>query len=249
MFCIKEFAQEGEERSMWSHNRFVRTEQLIGEAGVQVLSASKVAIFGLGGVGSYAAEALARSGIGTLNIIDFDCIDESNINRQLLAMTSTLGQPKVEVMAKRIHEINPEATVTPFNAFYSAESSHLLISDDLDYVVDAIDSVDSKIHLIKTCVERGIPIISSMGAGNRLDPTAFKVDDISRTHSCPLARAVRHNLRQIGIKKGVKVVFSAEPSQVCHHHPPSSISFVPPVVGFIMCSVVVKELLAEVTIK
>ena len=234
---------------MWSHNRFIRTERLIGEAGIQVLSASKVAIFGLGGVGSYAAEALARAGIGTLNIVDFDSVDESNINRQLLAVTSTLGQAKVEVMAKRIREINPEATVTPFNLFYSAENSHLLINDDLDYVVDAIDSVDSKIHLIKTCVERGIPIISSMGAGNRLDPTAFKVDDISKTHSCPLARRVRHSLRKLGIDRGVRVVFSTELPHVCRHNPPSSISFVPPVVGFIMCSVVVKELLAQVSIK
>lgn len=223
------------------HGRFVRTELLIGADGIRVLSSKKVGVFGLGGVGSFAAEALARAGIGTLVLVDSDVVDESNINRQLPAMTSTLGRPKVQVMADRIREINPQAKVEPREDFYSQENSHALLTRDLDYVVDAIDSVGSKVHLIKTCVEQGIPIISAMGSGNRLDPLAFSVEDISKTHSCPLAKAVRQRLRRCGIEEGVKVVFSRE--LPIRKHPPGSISFVPPVVGLIMCSVVVRGFL------
>jgi tRNA A37 threonylcarbamoyladenosine dehydratase len=231
--------------------RFARTALLIGEDGLAKLAGKSVAVVGLGGVGSFAAEALARSGVGHLTLVDFDTVSTSNINRQLHALDSTIGRPKVEVLAERFRLINPKLQLTLHQAFCAPENRATLITKDLDYVVDAIDSVASKIDLVLYCRELGIPIISAMGAGGRLDPTCFQVADISKTHGDPLAKAVRAGLRQAGVEKGVKVVFSAEPFRGAteeveipgKRRAPGSIAFVPPVAGFILAAEVVKELL------
>jgi tRNA threonylcarbamoyladenosine dehydratase len=191
-------------------HRFSRTELLIGSAGLNQLKRSTVAIFGLGGVGSYAAEALCRAGVGRLILIDFDDICLTNVNRQLHAMDGTVGKAKVEVMAQRLRLINPEAEIVPYQDFYAAENSDFLLADPYDYVVDAIDHITSKLHLIRTCRQRNIPIISSMGAAAKLDPTQIMVADISQTNKCRMARSVRKLLKKQGIAQGVKVVFSTE---------------------------------------
>lgn len=213
-----------------------------------------MAVFGLGGVGSYAAEALARAGVGSMMLVDFDRLSISNINRQLLALEDTLGMLKTEVMAARISKINPQALVEQKPLKYTGGEEGILL-DGLDYILDAVDDVEAKVSLIKNCFALDIPVISSMGAGNKLDPAAFKVTDISKTSVCPLARAVRRRLKQEGIASGVKVVFSTEqPAQLqrplteaeedkWQKKPPGSISFVPPVAGYIMASVVVRDLL------
>ncbi len=193
-------------------NQFSRTELLIGREGLEKLRSSKVCIFGLGGVGSYTAEALARVGVGSLKLIDFDEICLTNINRQLHALHSTLGQAKVDVMKQRLLDINPKLEIEGFKSFYTSADADYFLSDHLDYVVDAIDTVKSKVSLAKECYERKIPFISCMGAGNRLDALSFKVADISRTTGCPLAKAVRKLLKQEGITQGFKVVYSPEPA-------------------------------------
>jgi tRNA A37 threonylcarbamoyladenosine dehydratase len=237
-------------------HRFARTELLIGKQGLAVLAASKVAVFGIGGVGSFAAEALARSGIGSLTMVDFDRVDVTNINRQLHALSSTVGLYKVDVMEARIRDINPDCRVEISREFFQPEREGEFLNEDFDYVIDAIDSVRSKVGLISGCVSRGIPIISVMGAGRKLDPAAFQVVDISETYNDPLARVVRKGLRDLGITKGVKVVFSPELPQrppegvgddegkgSPNRQPPGSIAFVPPVAGLIAASVVVRDLL------
>lgn len=248
-------------------HRFSRTELLIGPEGLNILKSSRVAVFGVGGVGSYAVEALARSGIGSIMMVDFDDVCLTNINRQLHALESTIGQPKVELMKSRVLQINPEAEVTIYNEFYSPEKSDLLLPDDLDYIVDAIDNVTGKLDLIKKAKLKGIKVVSAMGAGNKLDPAAFEVADISETSVCPLARVMRRELKKFGIEKGVKVVYSKEQpitpqileancknNCVCSNpagavscamrrQVPGSISFVPPVAGMILASVVVRDLL------
>lgn len=221
---------------------FSRTELLINKEGIEKLKASKVAIVGIGGVGSFAAEALARAGVGTFTIVDSDIIVPSNINRQIHALHSTVGLPKVDVMKKRILDINPDAKVVSIREFYSAETASQILSDDFDYLVDAIDSIKSKINLIVNCKKLNIPIISAMGAGNKLDPTKFQVADISETSVCPMARKIRKELRKNGIETGVKVVFSTE-SPLRHQRPPGSISFVPSVMGLIMAGEVIKDLI------
>ena len=224
-------------------HQFSRTELLIGKAGVEKLAQSKVAIFGLGGVGSFCCEALARSGIGHLVLVDPDSVSPSNLNRQLPALHSTLGQLKTEVLAHRINDINPACKVTTYSFAYTPETRDQLIQN-YDYVADAIDSIAEKVDLIKTCVERNIPIISAMGAGRKLDPTAFRVADLQDTDTCPLARAVRQRLRKFNIQSGVKVVFSRErPLPQGESRVPGSISFVPPVVGMILASVIIKDIL------
>jgi tRNA threonylcarbamoyladenosine dehydratase len=195
---------------MSSLHRFSRTELLIGHEGLERLKNSSVAVIGLGGVGSYAAEALCRAGVGRLSLIDFDDICLTNINRQLHAMDGTVGKSKANVMAERLGLINPQADIVPFKEFYSAENSDILLSPGYDYVVDAIDHFTSKLHLIGSCRERQIPIISSMGAAAKLDPGKVRVADISETHSCRMARSVRKLLKKQGITSGVKVVFSTE---------------------------------------
>ncbi len=229
-------------------HRFSRTELLVGREGMDKLKQSKVAVFGLGGVGSYAVEALARAGIGSLVLIDYDDVCLTNINRQLHALQSTVGCPKVELMKERALQINPEAEVQAVREFYSPENGDRLTADDLDYIVDAIDDVTAKVDLIKKAVAKGTKIISAMGAGNKIDPTAFEVADISKTSVCPLARVVRRELKKAGIYKGVKVVYSKEQPLVNlnrsgERQVPGSISFVPPVMGMIMAGVVIRELI------
>jgi tRNA A37 threonylcarbamoyladenosine dehydratase len=243
-------------------HQFSRTELAIGPEGLALLKGSTVAVLGIGGVGSIAAEALARSGIGRLILIDKDVVDITNINRQIHALTTTVGQPKADLMRDRILLINPDCDAVALRMFYTEETCEELFKYPLDYVVDASDTVSYKIHLIKECLNRGIPIISSMGAANKMDPTLFQVADISKTEMDPIARVIRKKLRQEGIRKGVKVVFSTEKPQKPRddvtqrivpdtapkeirkaQQPPSSNAFVPPVAGLIMVSVVIRELL------
>ncbi len=238
-------------------HRFSRTELLIGQEGIAVLRASKVAIFGVGGVGSFAVEALARCGIGSMTLIDHDRIDLTNLNRQLHALTSTVGLYKIEVMGRRVQDINPNCHVELRTEYYEPERETEFLDGGYDYVVDAIDSVRAKVGLIAGCMKRRIPIISSMGAANKLDPTGFRVVDISETYNDPLARIVRRRLREINITEGLKVVFSPElptyrppatkdmnEPQANWRPPPGTVAFVPPVVGMIMAGVVVRDLLA-----
>jgi tRNA A37 threonylcarbamoyladenosine dehydratase len=249
-------------------HRFSRTELLIGLQGLEKLKNSTVAVFGLGGVGGYAAEALCRSGVGRIMIIDFDDVCLTNINRQIHAMDGTVGKAKVLLMAERLHRINPDAEIVPYKDFYSAENSEFLLSRDCDYVLDAIDHITSKLHLIKSCREKEIPIISSMGAAAKVDPTRIRVADISDTHKCRMARVVRKLLKKEGIEHGVKVVFSTEEYRepavhdsqcrencVCPNKEEQvfscrqrrvilgSSSFIPGIFGLTMAGVVVNDLL------
>lgn len=229
------------------------------------LERSTVAVFGLGGVGSWAAEALARSGVGGFVLVDHDVVSETNINRQLVALHSTLGRPKVEVMAERIRDINPRARVAVFREYYSAENAGRLLVPGLSYVVDAIDSIASKIDLIVRAKASGLPVMSSMGAGNKLDPSRFEVADIYATSVCPLARVMRRELRKRGVES-LKVVFSREEpirAEACddgsatgdgsaagaspetsgrRKSVPASISFVPPAAGLVIAAEVVRDL-------
>lgn len=191
--------------------RFARTEQLIGKDALDRLQRAKVAIFGLGAVGSYAVEALARAGIGSLRLVDCDIIRPSNINRQIYALESTLNRAKTEVAAERVLDINPECKVEPIREFAGKNTISKLLVKPLDAVIDAIDSVSPKVELIAASVHAEIPIISSMGAATRLDPSAVRLGDISETDVCPLARFVRKRLRRKGIRTGVRCVYSVEP--------------------------------------
>lgn len=222
---------------------FGREELLIGSIGLEKLAASHVAVFGIGGVGSFCAEALVRAGVGELTLIDSDIVRTSNANRQLIALGSTMGSPKVEVMARRALDINPSLKVHPIEEWFDESTSERLLSTGYDYVADAIDSVSSKLLLITSCMEKGMSIVSSMGAGNKLDATGFTIADISDTHTCPLAKAVRTGLRKRGIEKGLKVVFSTSKPIEKPAGPPGSISYVPPVAGFLMAQAIITDLL------
>jgi tRNA A37 threonylcarbamoyladenosine dehydratase len=247
---------------------FARTQLAIGQHGIAVLARSTVAVLGVGGVGSMAIEALARSGIGSLILIDKDVVDVTNINRQLHALTTTIGMSKAQLMAQRVRLINPACAIEALDMFYTEQTADILWQYPLDYVIDACDTVTYKIHIICACRERNIPIISSMGAANKSDPTQLRVSDISKTHTDPLAKVVRRELRKRGIDRGVQVVWSPEtpitplPEEVerlvprqadpgtkpLHRKavfPPSSNAFVPPVAGLHMVSVVVRDLLAQ----
>jgi len=191
-------------------HRFSRVERLVGTEGLERMRAAHVVVFGVGGVGSYAAEALARGGVGRLTLVDFDDICLTNVNRQIHALDGALGRPKVEVMAERCRAINPKIQVAALKRFYDAHSSAELLEGPPDYVLDCIDHITSKLHLLQSCVEQSIPVLSSMGAGNKLDPTLIRVEDIGRTSICRLARTIRKELRKRGIKKGVRVVYSTE---------------------------------------
>lgn len=228
-------------------HRFVRTELVLGAENLRKLQQAAVAVIGLGGVGGYTAEALARSGVGKLILIDHDTVTISNLNRQIVALESTLGRPKAEVMAERIAQINPECQVTAHQAYYCRESHAALLPEALDYVADAIDSVRAKVDLIEACVQNGIPIVSSMGAGNKLDPSRLRIADISQTHSCALARAVRGTLRKRGIATGVTVVFSDERAVGRKEgSTPGSTAFVPGASGLLMASWIVRQICGEV---
>ncbi|GIO69117.1 tRNA threonylcarbamoyladenosine dehydratase [Paenibacillus sp. FSL M7-1455] len=248
-------------------NQFSRTELAIGPEGLEAMKNSTVAVLGIGGVGSIAVEALARTGVGKLILIDKDVVDITNINRQIHALTTTIGQKKADLMVERIKLINPECEAIALNMFYTEETCEELFKYDLDYVLDASDTVSYKIHLIKECLKRKIPIISSMGAANKMDPSRFQVADISKTTVDPIARVIRTKLRKEGIKKGVKVVFSTEepmkprvdvtekivpenaPEIRKAKQPPASNAFVPPVAGLIMVGEAVKDLLKKAGIR
>ena len=245
-FCARLQEENFNSMEVNTETQHTRTDMLLGEGASDRLAKKKVAVFGVGGVGGYAVEALARAGVGNLVLIDADTVSLSNINRQIIATHSTVSRYKAEVAKERISEINPEAIVTVHNIFFSAETIPEIDFSDLDYIVDAIDSVSSKIELIVLAKEKNIPIISAMGAGNKLDPTAFTVSDISKTEVCPLAKAVRIGLRRRGINH-LKVVYSKEQPKISEsgERVPGSVSFVPSVMGLIMAGEVIKELSAK----
>lgn len=246
-------------------NQFSRTELIYGKEAMERLKQSKVAIFGLGGVGGYAVEALARNGVGTLDLIDDDKICLTNLNRQIFATHRTVGSFKVDAAKERVHEICPQVVVNTYKCFFTPETSDQFDFSQYDYVIDAIDTITGKLELITQAQKSKVPIISSMGAGNKTDPTAFKVSDIYETSICPLARVMRRELKKRGIKK-LKVVFSPETvfrtgeeiHASCHYHcicppettrkctqrrqVPGSNAFVPPVVGLILAGEVINDL-------
>ncbi|RDI44106.1 tRNA threonylcarbamoyladenosine dehydratase [Falsibacillus pallidus] len=244
-------------------HQFSRNELAIGKEGLDILKNSTVAILGIGGVGSFSVEALARTGVGKLILVDKDDVDITNINRQLHALLSTVGQPKADLMKERIKDINPECEVISLKMFYTEETYEEFFSHNIDFVIDASDTISYKIHLMKECLKRDIPIISSMGAANKSDPTRFRIADISKTHTDPIAKVIRLRLRKEGIKKGIPVVFSDESPIVIREEvrkevgndeapirkakmPPSSNAFVPSVAGLIMAGYAVDQLLADI---
>jgi len=242
-------------------HRFSRLEVLIGPAGLDQLTKASVAVFGLGGVGSFAVEALVRGGIGRLTLIDFDQIDITNLNRQLHALEGTVGRPKAQVMAERCRAINPAARVEPIQAFYSAENAPELLERGYDYVLDCIDHITAKLHLLQSCKERGLPVISSMGAANKTDPTQVRVADLAHTRTCRLARIIRRELRRRGVHGGIQVVYSTEefrplagtrPASAStdgtyqsRRAPLGSSSVIPPLFGLTMAGEVLRALLGE----
>lgn len=246
-------------------NQFSRTQLMFSKEGMEKLQNSRVAVFGIGGVGGYTVEALARSGVGSLDIIDDDKVCLTNINRQIIATRKTVGKYKVDVMKERILEINPNAVVTTHQCFYSAETADKFDFSQYDYIVDAIDTVSAKIEMVIRAQEKNVPIISCMGAGNKLDPTGFEVTDIYKTSVCPLAKVMRRELKLRGVKK-LKVVYSQEPAKkpledmaascktgcICppgaeskctkKRQIPGSNSFVPAVAGLILAGEVIKDI-------
>ncbi|MBR6045983.1 MAG: tRNA threonylcarbamoyladenosine dehydratase [Ruminococcus sp.] len=230
--------------------QFSRSALMFGEDGVMRLRRARVAVFGVGGVGGYVIEALARSGVGTLDITDNDTVSESNINRQIIALHSTVGRYKTDVMAERIRDICPDTVVNAHRCFFLPDTADQFDFSQYDYVVDAIDTVTGKLSIIEKAKAAGVPVISAMGAGNKLDPTALRVADISRTDTCPLARVIRYELRKRGIKR-VKAVYSTElPSgsdseEKTHsgRSVPASNAFVPSAMGLVIAGEVVKDLL------
>lgn len=229
------------------NERFSRTELLIGSESMEKLKNAHVCIFGVGGVGGYVCEALARSSVGALTLVDNDTVSESNINRQIFALTSTVGMMKTTAAKLRLTDINPEIKIMERNMFYLPETADEIDLTQFDYVVDAIDTVTAKIYLAQKCDELNIPLISSMGTGNKLDPTQFEVTDIYKTSVCPLARVMRTELKKRGVKK-LKVVYSKEQPQnkvadsQNGRHSPGSCAFVPSVAGLIIASSVVNDL-------
>ncbi len=245
-----------------SDEQFLRTEMLIGNEALNKLKRARVAVFGVGGVGGTVCEALIRGGIGSIDIVDDDKVSVSNLNRQIIALKSTVGKDKVEVCKNRLLDINEEAVITAHKCFFTPETSDKFNFSEYDYVVDAIDTVTGKIELILKAKENGVPVISAMGAGNKLDPTAFTVDDIYKTSVCPLARVMRKELKARGVK-GLKVVYSKEvpissdltqkeeaaktPTRTGKPKKsvPGSVSFVPAVMGFIIAGEVIKDLIKQ----
>ncbi len=242
---------------------FERTAMLIGQEGLALLQNKKVLVLGVGGVGSFVVEALARAGVGHIALCDHDEVDITNLNRQIHATMATVGQIKAEAMKDRILSINPELKVTVYPYLYNEESADRIVEPDVDYVVDAIDMVTSKLHLAQYCESRHIPLIASMGTGNKMNPTMFEVSDIYKTSVCPLAKVMRTQLRKRGVKK-LKVVYSKEqplkplvfgtgekdenPGEFKRRGTPGSISFVPSVAGLIIASEVIKDMLYDQSI-
>ena len=232
-------------------DRFQRTEMLLGPEAMNRLGSARVAVFGVGGVGGYVVEALARSGIGALDLIDKDVVDETNINRQIIALTSTIGKPKVEVAAERVKDISPNCSVVTHQTFFLPETKEQFDFTQYDYVVDAIDTVSGKLLLIECAKEAGVPVISAMGAGNKLDPAGFRVCDLYETNFDGLARVMRKECRKRGID-ALKVVWSDEapltPEGETEHDPgrrstPGSIAFVPSAAGLILAGEVIRDLI------
>lgn len=237
---------------------YTRTAMLLGEAAIEQLQKARVAVFGIGGVGGYVAEALVRAGVGALDLIDNDVVCESNLNRQIIATVSSIGRPKTEVMAERIRDINPQCCVKTYQCFYLPENSTLFDFSQYDYVVDAIDTVTGKIQLVMQAKQADVPIISSMGTGNKLNPTQLEVADIYETSVCPLAKVMRRELKARGVER-LKVVYSKEeprkPIEVklqstqeennVRRATPGSVSFVPSVAGLIIASEVIKDLIKK----
>ena len=242
-------------------DQLIRTRLLIGDEPVERLRSARVAVFGVGGVGGFCVEALARAGVGTLHLYDDDTVSESNLNRQIAALHSTLGQPKAEVMAQRVKDINPDCQVMAIRMFYLPQNADEVDLAQYDYVIDCIDTVAAKLELVSRCIALQVKIISAMGSGNKLDPTAFQITDISKTQGCPLARVMRKELRKRGIEH-LKVVYSTElprspirpmeteapattdtrPGSTARRDTPGSISFVPAAAGLVLASAVVREL-------
>jgi len=221
-------------------NELSRTELLLGEESVAKLKSSNIIIFGVGGVGGYVAEALARTGIEKMTLVDKDVVSISNINRQIIALHSTVGRYKTEVMRDRIADINPEAKVTVYNIFYLKDTMDLIEIKEYDYVIDCVDTVTAKLLIIEEAKKAGVKVISSMGAGNKIEPTGFKAVDIYKTKVCPLARVMRRELKKRDIKN-VKVVYSEEEPKVITS-PPGSVAFVPSACGLVIASEVVKDI-------
>lgn len=242
-------------------DQFIRTRMLIGDDPIARLQKAQIAIFGVGGVGGFCVEALARSGVGALDLYDDDTVSESNLNRQIAALHSTIGRPKAEVLAERVRDINPSCRVRAIRMFYLPENADTVDFQQYDYVIDCIDTVTAKLDLIQRCTALNVPIISAMGSGNKLDPTAFVVTDLSKTVGCPLARVMRKELRKRGVEH-LKVVYSKElprspiqpaqaeapaqsdtrPGTTARKDTPGSISFVPAAAGLLLASAVVREI-------
>lgn len=229
-------------------DRYLRTEALLGEKAMKTLRDSRVIVFGVGGVGGYVVEALARSGVGAIDVVDPDIVAKSNLNRQIIALESTVGRQKTEVICERIHQIDPSISVRRFDVFYTPENSHEIDLSCYDYIVDAIDTIPAKVDIICRAKSLGIPVISSMGFGNKLDPTAVEVADISKTSVCPLARTMRRLLREKGINH-VKTVYSKESpvTPACAldsagKRTVASVAFVPSVAGLVIASEVIKDI-------
>lgn len=231
-------------------DRFSRTINLIGDENFNKLTSKKVLLFGLGGVGGYVAEALVRTGVGAIDVVDGDAISRSNINRQLLALDSTVGQFKTSVFSDRAKQINPNVLVTEYPIFYSESNADVIDFSNYDYIIDAIDTVTSKLIIITKAKSLGVPVLSCMGTGNKLDATAFKIADIKNTNYCPLARVMRRELKKRNIESGVKVLYSEEqPVKPTEGEvkgngiAPASIAFVPSVAGLLIAGEVVKDLI------
>ena len=228
-----------------------RTRMLIGQEGIDALQHAHVLIAGVGGVGSFAAEALARAGVGTLTLLDNDVVDVTNLNRQIHAVQSTIGMPKVMAMAERIHAINPDIVVHTIQAFLLNDNLHVLGDAPYDYIIDAVDTVTAKLALVQYARERQIPVICSMGTANKLDAAKFEITDISKTHTCPLARVMRKELRDRGITEGVEVLYSTakpitlQPAADGERRPPGSISYVPSVAGLLLAGHVIETIIEK----
>ena len=238
-----------------TNNWLERTELLLGSEKLDRLRRANILVVGVGGVGAYAAEMIARAGVGRMTIADADNVSPSNINRQLVALHSTVGRPKCEILAERLRDINPDLELKMVNRFIKdSETDALLDSEKFDYVVDAIDTLSPKLALIKGALERGIPLVSSMGAGAKTDPTLMEIKDIAKTHHCPLAHMLRKRLHKIGIKRGFRAVFSPEPVRegamiLCEEQNKKSnvgtISYIPALFGIGCASVVIRDLIGE----
>lgn len=224
--------------------RFIRTKLLIGSEKLDILRTKHVAVFGVGGVGGYVCEALARCGIGRFTIVDRDTVNESNINRQIIALTSTVGRAKVDVMKERMCDINPDVYIEACEVFYLPQNASEFDFTKYDYVVDAVDTVTAKLQIITAAKEANVPVISSMGAGNKLDPSLLRIADISKTSVCPLAKVMRRELKNRGLKD-VKCVYSTEEAIKPEENEIGSIAFVPSVAGLLIASEVIKDLIEQ----